>query len=181
MSLPLSLSLLLSLSLSLYTTSICIFYLDLSCLVLSWLALPWCEWTSITTVIIGMTLYELALHYHIISYHILCSFILSLLLIWSPFYSILFYFISNQFDLIWFFFILLNSIYYIVQHSISYNVMPIITIVILVHSHKGKARQGKTRQDKTWWNIHRTVAYNDNDNDNDNHYSMNSHGMKIIS
>ena len=70
--------------------------------------------------------------------------------------------------------------------------MPIITIVILVHSHKGKtrqdkARQDKTRQDKTRWNIHRFVAYNDNDNhnhnnnDNDNHYSMNSHGMKIIS
>ena len=67
--------------------------------------------------------------------------------------------------------------------------MPIITIVILVHSHKGKARQGKTKQDKTWWNIHRFVAYNENDNDNvhdnindnDNHYSMNSDGMKIIS
>ena len=58
--------------------------------------------------------------------------------------------------------------------------MPIITIVILVHS-----RQDKVRQDKTWWNIHRFVAYNDNDNDNvhdnDNHYSMNSHGIKIIS
>ena len=64
--------------------------------------------------------------------------------------------------------------------------MPIITIVILVHSHQGEARQGKTR-----WYIHRFVAYNDNDNDNnndndnvndnDNHYSMNSHGMKIIS
>ena len=46
-----------------------------------------------------------------------------------------------------------------------------------------------SRQDKTWWNIHRFVAYNDNDNHNDNendnvndnHYSMNSHGMKIIS
>ena len=58
--------------------------------------------------------------------------------------------------------------------------MPVITIVILVHSHQDKARQGKTR-----WNIHRFVAYNDNDNDNnndnDNHYSMNSHGMKITS
>ena len=75
--------------------------------------------------------------------------------------------------------------------------MPIITIVILVHSHQGKARQGKARQGKTRWNIHRFVAYNNNDNvndnvndndnnndnvnDNDNHYSMNSHGMKIIS
>ena len=53
--------------------------------------------------------------------------------------------------------------------------MPMITIVILVNS-----RQVKTRQ-----NTHRSVAYNDNDNDNnnhnDNHYSMNSHGMKIIS
>ena len=49
------------------------------------------------------------------------------------------------------------------------------------------SRQGTARQEKTWWNIHRFVAYNDNDNhndnenDNDNHYSMNSHGMKIIS
>ena len=59
--------------------------------------------------------------------------------------------------------------------------MPIITIVILVHS----------RQDKTWWDMLRFVAYNDHDNDsnndnvnnndNDNHYSMNSDGMKIIS
>ena len=39
----------------------------------------------------------------------------------------------------------------------------------------------KTRQDKVRWNIHRSVAYNDNDNDNDNHYSMNCDGMKIIS
>ena len=62
--------------------------------------------------------------------------------------------------------------------------MPIITIIILVNSTQDKAREGKSR-----WNIHRFVAYNDNDNDNnndndndnDNHYSMNSHGMKIIS
>ena len=67
--------------------------------------------------------------------------------------------------------------------------MPMITIVILVHSRQDKTRQGPARQEKTWWNIHRFVAYNDNDNhndnenknDNDNHYSMNSHGMKIIS
>ena len=56
--------------------------------------------------------------------------------------------------------------------------MPIITIVILVHS-----TQDKNSQDKTKWNIHILVAYNDhdNDNDNDNHYSMNSDGIKIIS
>ena len=62
--------------------------------------------------------------------------------------------------------------------------MPIITIVILVHSTQDKTKQGKVR-----WNIHRFVAYNDhdndsnndNDNDNDNHYSMKNHGMKIIS
>ena len=61
--------------------------------------------------------------------------------------------------------------------------MPIITVVILVHSRQDKARQDKERQDKTWWNIHILVACNDNDNhnDHDNHYSMNSHGMKIIS
>ena len=78
--------------------------------------------------------------------------------------------------------------------------MPIITIVILVHSRQDTAKQSKARQDKTRedkarledksrWNIHRFVAYNDNDKDNhnnndnvhDNHYSMNSDGMKIIS
>ena len=65
--------------------------------------------------------------------------------------------------------------------------MPIITIVILVHSRQDKTREDKTRQDKARWNIHRFVAYNDNDSNNDNdnvhdnHYSMNSDGMKIIS
>ena len=65
--------------------------------------------------------------------------------------------------------------------------MPIITIVILVNSIQNKTRQDKTIEDKRRWNVHRFVAYNDNDNDNDNdnhndnHYSMNSHGMKIIS
>ena len=61
--------------------------------------------------------------------------------------------------------------------------MPIITIVILVHSTQDKTRQGKASQDKAKWNIHRLVAYNDKDNhnDNDNHYSMNSDGIKIIS
>ena len=62
--------------------------------------------------------------------------------------------------------------------------MPIITIVILVHSRQDKANEGKTR-----WNMHRFVAYNENDNNNDNdnvhdndyHYSMNSDGMKLIS
>ena len=62
--------------------------------------------------------------------------------------------------------------------------MPIITIVILVHSRQDKRRQGKTGR-----NIHRSVANNDNEkdndnnnvHDNDNHYSMNSDGMKIIS
>ena len=103
--------------------------LDLTCLVLSWV-----ELTSITIVIIGMTLYDLVLHYIIISYHISCSFILSLLLIWSPFYTILFYSIlfnstlfqidSIWFDLILLFYsILLDLIYCIVQYSISYQWM----------------------------------------------------------
>ena len=74
--------------------------------------------------------------------------------------------------------------------------MPIITIVILVNSRQDTAKQSKARQDttredkarledKSRWNIHRFVAYNDHDNDNDNvhdnHYSMNSDGMIIIS
>ena len=67
--------------------------------------------------------------------------------------------------------------------------MPIITIVILIHSRQDTAKQSKARQDKTKqgkarqskarWNIHILVAYNDNVHDN--HYSMNSDGMKIIS
>ena len=54
-------------------------------------------------------------------------------------------------------------------------------------STQDKTKQGKAREDKTWWNIHRSVAYDDNDNDNnndngnDNHYSMNSDGIKIMS
>ena len=47
--------------------------------------------------------------------------------------------------------------------------MPIIAVVILVHSRQDKARQDKTRktiEDNTRWNIHRFVAYNDNNNDN---------------
>ena len=79
--------------------------------ILSWFDFSCLELTSVTIVIIGMTLYELVSHYHIISYHIWCSFILSLLLIWFPFHFILFYSI------------LLNSIYCIVQHSISYQWM----------------------------------------------------------
>ena len=51
-----------------------------SCLIFYWL-----ELTSITIVLIGITLYELVLHYNIISYHISCSLILSLLLISSPY------------------------------------------------------------------------------------------------
>ena len=73
--------------------------------------------------------------------------------------------------------------------------MPIITIVILIHSRQDtakqskarqdKTKQGKAREDKSRWNIHRFVAYNDHDNDNvnvnNNHYSMSSDGIKIIS
>ena len=96
-----------------------------SCLLLSCLVSPCPEWTSITTVIIGMTLYELVLHYHIILYRILCFFILSLLLIWSPFYSILFNFHSIllystlfQIDSIWFDSILFYWIWFTVLFSI---------------------------------------------------------------
>ena len=55
-----------------------------------------------------------------ISYHISCSFILSLLLIFSPVYSILFYFISNWFYSILFYLIWLN-LYYSVSYLISLN------------------------------------------------------------
>ena len=104
-------------------------YFILPCLVLPFLALSCLESTSITIVIIGMTLYELVLHYNIISYHISCTFILSLLLIWSAdlisivFYSTLFQIDWIRFYSIEFDSILLNLIYYIVQYCISYQWM----------------------------------------------------------
>ena len=58
-----------------------------------------------------------------ITLHLFFYFILSLLLLWSPFYSILFYSTLFQIDSILFYFILLNSIYCIVQYSISYQWM----------------------------------------------------------
>ena len=103
-------------------------WLGLSRSDLTWLDSSWLDLTSITIVIIGMTLYELVLHYHIISYHNSCSFILSLLLIWSPFYSILVNFKSILFDSI-LFFILLNLIYYIFQYCISYQWMICVYLV----------------------------------------------------
>ena len=111
----------LSLSLSLYATNLCIFHLLLTYLALSCLILSWCEWTSITIVIIGMTLYELVLHYIIISYHISCSYILSLLLIWYPFHSILFYSTLFQIDSILFHFIEFDLLYCSVLYVISMN------------------------------------------------------------
>ena len=79
-------------------------------LALPCLALPWCEWTSITIVIIGMTLYELVLHYHIISYHIISHVFLFYLFCWFDLHSILFYSILLYFKLIRFDLILFNSI-----------------------------------------------------------------------
>ena len=103
-----------------YMQRIYVFFI-LSCLLLPWLVLSCLKWTSITIVIMGMTLYELVLHYHIISYHILCFFILSLLLIWSPFYSNLFYWI-------WF------TIYISYSLVFSYIFLPCLVLSCLVLS-----------------------------------------------
>ena len=59
--------------------------------------------------------------YIIISYHISCSVILSLLLIWSPFYSILLYFKLIEFDSILFYFIEFDLLYCSVLYLISMN------------------------------------------------------------
>ena len=61
-------------------------------------------------------------------YFISSADLISILFYYILFYSIQFYFISNRFDSIWFdlilfYSILLNSIYYIVQYSISYQWM----------------------------------------------------------
>ena len=59
-----------------------------SFLALPWLVLSCLEWTSITIVIVGMTLYDLVLHYIIISYLMFFYFISS-----ADLFSILFYWI----------------------------------------------------------------------------------------
>ena len=104
------------------------------------IVLSWVEWTSITIVIIGMTLYELVLHYHIISYHMISHVFLLYLICWFDlhcilFYSILFYFISNRFDLIPFYSIQLNLIYCIVQYSISYQWMICVCLSVRASVH----------------------------------------------
>ena len=88
-------------------------YFILSCLVL-----PWCELTGITTVIIGMTLYELVSHYIIISYLMFFYFISSADLISILFYSILFYSTLFQIDSIWFSFIQFYWIRFTILFSI---------------------------------------------------------------
>ena len=98
-----------------YMQRICVYF------ILSCLDFPFCEWISITIVIIGLTLYELVLHYITISYLMFFNFFFSADLISILFYSILFYIISNRFDLVLFYSLLLNSIYYIVQYCISYQ------------------------------------------------------------
>ena len=77
--------------------------------------------TSITIVIIGMTSYELVLHYLMTSHHISCSLILSLLLICSPFYSNLLYFKLILYDSIRFDSIEVDLLYCSVLYLISMN------------------------------------------------------------
>ena len=95
--------------------------LDFTSLALFCLVLTWCELTSITTAIIGMTLYELVSHYITISYHIISDVFLFYLFCWFDFHSILFYsillhFISNRFDLIWFD----STLFYIIEFDLLY-------------------------------------------------------------
>ena len=80
--------------------------------------------------------------------------------------------------MIWYDNVMLNELIQRHAYDNNSNTSPLKTT-------QDKLRQDKISQDKTRWNMHRFVAYNDNDNNNDNvhdnHYSMNSHGMKIIS
>ena len=73
----------------------------------------------------------ITLPYHIISYLMFFYFISSADLLSIPFHSIQFYFISNWFSSMEFYSLLLNSIYYIVQHSISHQWM--IFVYLSVH------------------------------------------------
>ena len=82
-------------------------YFNLSCLLLSYLLLPclvfsWVDYYYYCYYRHDVVWARVTLSYHIISYDISCSFILSLLLIWSPFHFILFYSTLFQIDLIWF-------------------------------------------------------------------------------
>ena len=113
------------------------------CLVLSCL-----ELTTITIVIIGMTLYELVLHYNIISclmfFYLFCWFVLHsilLSLISNRFNSILFYFILktlNLIDWIRFYWIRFTILFSIVSHinewfvSICLFVRPSVCLSVCV-------------------------------------------------
>ena len=91
-----------------------------SCLVLSCL-----ESTSRHDVVWA----RVTLPYHIIPYHISCSFILSLLLIWSPFYSILLN--SILFYWIWF-----NLLFCIVSHINEWFVSVRLSVCVFICMNK---------------------------------------------
>ena len=119
-----------------------------SSLALPYLDLSWVEWTSITIVIVGMTLYDLVLHYIIISYHIISHVLLFYLICWFDldsilfhfilFYSILLYFKSIRFDLILFYWIRFTILFSIVSHinewfvSICLSVRPSVYLSVCV-------------------------------------------------
>ena len=110
-------------------------YFILSCLALPCLVLFYLELTSITIVIIGMTLYELVLHYHIISYLMFFNFISSADLISILFCSILFYFISNWLDSILFYlieyvFIEFNLLHCSVLYLIFVSICPSVCLSV---------------------------------------------------
>ena len=90
----------------LYATSLCICHLVLSFL----------ELTSITIVIIGMTLYELVIHYNNISYLMFFNLISSADFFYIRFYSILLYFKLVQFYSIQFCWIRFAILFSIVSH-----------------------------------------------------------------
>ena len=110
-----------SLLLSLYATDLCIVYLVLTCLILSWVDQYYYCYHSHDVVWARLTL-----PYHIISYHIIFHVLLFYLFCWFDlhsilFYSTLFYFISNWLDSILFYFIEFDLLYCSVLYLISMN------------------------------------------------------------
>ena len=99
------------------------------------LVLSFLDLTSSTNVIIGMTLYELVLHYHIIFHDLL-----SHLFCWLFLQSILFYLISNWFDsipLIWILFTILFSIVpHINEWFVSICPSVYLSVLLLICIHK---------------------------------------------
>ena len=103
-------------------------YLIMSCFALPCFVLSWVDQYYYCYYRHDVVWARLTLHYHI-----LCFFILSLLLIWSPFYSILFYFISNWFTILFSIVSHINEWFVSICLSVCLSLCPSIRLFVYLY------------------------------------------------